>query len=214
MPRSSPTTRATSSTATPVTRSRPTCSTRGAPTARTPTSWCPCRTCPPGTSRSSTRPTTTRSRSCAGDLQVNDVGVGPSGPAPTFVRATSGGGPALVHVGGGLRGALLVPVLQRRDGQRGIVEQAADVVVQDAAGDRPVDPVASTLPPDDARFRRETVLDEVQGGARLQDPGHLGEGGPRVGDAAQDPGAQGGVEAVVGEGEDLRVVPGHHHRNW
>src|SRR3712207_7410557 len=57
----------------------------------------------------------------------------------------------------------------------------------------------SPLPADHARVGGQAVLDEVQRGAGLEHPGHLGQRRPRIGDTAEHPGAEGRSEEHTSE---------------
>ena len=71
------------------------------------------------------------------------------------------------------------------------------------------------LPAADPLVGGEAVLHEVEGPTGLEDPPDLPQGGGDVGNGAQRPGGQGGVAAVVGEGQRLAVQarpPDGHRR--
>jgi hypothetical protein len=57
------------------------------------------------------------------------------------------------------------------------------------------------------------VFDEVQGASGLEDAPHLGEGGGHVRDRAQRPSREGGVIAVVREGQGLAIQAGPFDRH-
>ena len=59
----------------------------------------------------------------------------------------------------------------------------------------------------------QTVLEEVQGAAGLENPPHLGKGGGHVRNRAQRPRGQRGIEAVVLERQRLAIQAGPLHRD-
>ena len=67
--------------------------------------------------------------------------------------------------------------------------------------------IEPVLPAAHLLVRGQSVFDEVQRAARLEDPPHLAQRGGGVGDGAQRPGGQRGVVAVVGHGSDCPSRP-------
>ena len=57
------------------------------------------------------------------------------------------------------------------------------------------------------------MLDEVQHASWLQDAAHLGDGGHRIRDGAEAPGAENGVGRVVRQWQALAVETDHLDRN-
>src|SRR5580700_5557368 len=60
------------------------------------------------------------------------------------------------------------------------------------------------LPPSNADFRREAVLDENQSPARPENPPHDGERRERIRDRAQGPGHHDGIEYRISNGQVFR----------
>ena len=77
-----------------------------------------------------------------------------------------------------------------------------------SAGDPFLHRVEASLPAAYPLIGGQPVLEEIQGPPRLEDSPQLVQGGGGVGDGAQRPGGQGGVEPVVREGQRLAVQTG------
>src|SRR5580698_1262502 len=100
------------------------------------------------------------------------------------------------------RGTLLVEDVEFFDGEVGCRQQVDDGPGEVASAGYPLlQRVETPLPAADSLIGGQPVLEEVQSSPGLEDPPHFGEGGGDVGDRAQRPRGQGGVIAVVGEGQ-------------
>src|SRR6185369_1005727 len=79
---------------------------------------------------------------------------------------------------------------------------AAEVLARERDGD----PLVQPLHPPQQRCRRGHVIDQQEAAARAQDPCHLGDRAPVVGDGAQPERAQHGVERPVRELQCLGIT--------
>jgi len=105
-----------------------------------------------------------------------------------------------------LWGALLVEDVEFGDGEACGCQQVDDRPGQVAsAEDSLLHRLEASLPAADPLVGGQPVLDEVQGPAGLEDAPQFTKGGGDVGDGAHRPGGQGGVVAVVREGQRLAV---------
>src|SRR5215469_5595877 len=81
----------------------------------------------------------------------------------------------------------------------------------------PTDPLPirrqTMLPASNPNFRRQTVLDEKQSPAWLENPPHLDQRGDRIRDRAQSPGHHDDIEGRVGERNTLRRSSDQRDRN-
>ena len=85
-------------------------------------------------------------------------------------------------------------------------QQVHDRPREVAAAEEPLlQRLEAMLPAPDALVGRQPVLDEVQGRSGLEDASHLLQRGRDVGDRAERPRRDRGVEAVVVEGQRLAV---------
>ena len=205
----------TSSAATSATRS----STTSTPTCRAPaTPRSPRRS---RRSASATSCPTTADRSSSSGARCSGRSCGSRCPAaargPSRGRTTASQGRPGDAEGVGaedLRRALLVEDVELGDGEAGAGQQVDDRAREVAAAEQPLlDGLEAVLPAAHALVRRQPVLEEVQRPAGLEDAPQLAQRGGDVGDGAQRPGREGGVEAVVGERQRLAVQPGPPHRD-
>lgn len=102
----------------------------------------------------------------------------------------------------GLGGALLVEDIELGDGEARVSEQVDDRAGEvTAAEEALVHRLQTMLPAPYVFVGGQTVFDEMQGSAWLENPAHLPQGDRHVGDGAQGPGRQRCVATVVGEGQ-------------
>ena len=101
-----------------------------------------------------------------------------------------------------LGGALLVEDVELGDREPRAGDEIGDRAGEVASAEQALlDRLEAVLPAPDRLVGGESVLEEVERPARLEHPADLAQGGGDVGNGAQGERGQGGVAAVVGQGE-------------